>query len=178
MKSLDIASKIFEKKEAVVRADMLPTVALTGNYMVTNPNSFNGFQKKFAGSWNVGVMVSVPVFHWGEKQHKLRAAKAETRIKQLERDDVKEKIELQVNQSMFKVKEAQKKLIAASKNKESAEENLSYALSGFKEGVIPSINVMEAQTAWYKAQSDFIDAKIAVRLGQTELSKSLGISLY
>ncbi|MDR0866067.1 MAG: TolC family protein [Candidatus Symbiothrix sp.] len=174
LKSLNLATKIFEKKEAVVLADMLPTVALTGSYLVSNPNSFNGFQNKFAGSWHVGVLVNVPIFHWGEKQHKLQSAKAETRIKQLEFDEAKEKIELQVNQATFKLKEAQKKLIAANKNKESADENLRYATLGFKEGVIPSLNVMEAQTAWYKAESEFIDAQIAVRLGQTELEKALG----
>jgi outer membrane protein TolC len=175
LKSLDLATKIYEKKEAVVLADMLPTVALMGNYLITNPNSFNGFQNKFAGSWNVGVLVNVPIFHWGEKQHKLRVAKAETRIKQLEYDEAKEKIELQVNQAAFKLKEAQKKLIATDKNKESAKENLRYANLGFKEGVIPSLNVMEAQTAWYKAESEYIDAKIEVRLSQTELNKATGI---
>jgi outer membrane protein TolC len=174
LKSLDLATKIFKKKEALVVADMLPTVALAGNYVVTNPNSFNGFQKKFAGSWNVGVLVNVPVFHWGEKQHKLRAAQAETRIKQVEMAEAKEKIELQVNQITFKLKEAQKKLTAAGKNKESAEENLRYANLGFKEGVIPSLNVMEAQTAWFKAESELIDAKIAVVLGQAELEKAMG----
>ncbi|MDR2056824.1 MAG: TolC family protein [Dysgonamonadaceae bacterium] len=174
LKSLDWAIKIYKKKEAVVLADMLPTVALAGNYMITNPNSFNGFQNKFAGSWNVGVIVNIPVFHWGEKQHKLRAAQAETRIKQLEMDEAKEKIELQLNQAIFKLKEAQKKLVAANKNKENADENLRYANLGFKEGVIPSLNVMEAQTAWYKAESELIDAKIAVRLRETELEKAQG----
>jgi outer membrane protein TolC len=178
LKSLDLATKIYKKKEALVVADMLPTVALAGNYMVSNPNSFNGFQNKFAGSWNVGVLVNVPLFHWGEKQHKLRAAQAETRIKQLERDEAKEKIELQVNQAAFKLKEAQKKWIAAGKNKESANENLRYADLGFKEGVIPSLNVMEAQTAWFKAESELIDAKIAVMLGQAELEKATGIMNY
>jgi outer membrane protein TolC len=174
LKSLNLATKIYEKKEAVVLADLLPTVALTGSYLVSNPNSFNGFQNKFAGSWHVGVLVNVPIFHWGDKQHKLQAAKAETRIQQLAFDEAKEKIELQVNQAIFKLKEAQKKLIAANKNKESANENLRYANLGFKEGVIPSLNVMEAQTAWYKAESELIDAQIAVRLGQTELDKALG----
>jgi outer membrane protein TolC len=175
IQSLDLATKIYEKKEDVVRADGLPTVALIGNYLLSNPNAFNGFRNKFAGSWNVGVMVNIPLFHWGENQHKVRAARAETRIKQMEKDEAKEKIELQVNQSVFKLKEAQKKLVAAGKNKDSAEENLRYANVGFKEGVIPSLNVMEAQTAWYQAQSAFIDAQIAVRLGQVELNKALGI---
>jgi outer membrane protein TolC len=178
LKSLDLAAKIYKKKEALVVADMLPTVALAGNYLVTNPNSFNGFQNKFAGSWRVGVLVNVPVFHWGEKQHKLKAAQAETRIKQLELDEAKEKIELQVNQATFRLREAQKKWMAAGKNKESAEENLRYANLGFKEGLIPSLNVMEAQTAWFKSESELIDAKIAVVLGQVELEKALGIMNY
>ncbi|GHT77789.1 alkaline protease [Bacteroidia bacterium] len=174
IKSLDLATKIFKKKEAVVRADMLPTVALTGNYLVSNPNSFNGFQNKFAGSWNVGVMVNVPLFHWGEQFHQLKSAQAETRVKHLEMDEAKEKIELQVNQSKFKVAEARKRMIAATKNKESAEENLRYADISFKEGVIPISNVTEAQTAWFKAQTDFIDAQIALRLGEAELNRALG----
>ncbi|MCC8145153.1 MAG: TolC family protein [Bacteroidales bacterium] len=175
IKSLGLSTQIYEKKEDLIRAEMLPTIALMGNYLVSNPNSFNGFQNKFAGSWNLGVVVNVPLFHWGEKQHKLRSAKAETRIKHLEMDEAKEKIELQVNQSKFKLEEAQKKLVAATKNKESAEENLRYANLGFKEGVIPSSNVMEAQTAWYKAQSEFIDAQIAIRLGEVELNKAMGL---
>ena len=175
IRSLNIANKIYEKKEDLIKADMLPTIALTGNYLITNPSSFNGFENKFAGMWNVGVMVNIPIFHWGEKHHKLKSAKSETRIKQLELDEAKEKIELQVNQSKFKVVEAQKKLTAATKNKESANENLRYAQLGFKEGVIPTSNVMEAQTAWFKAQTDLIDAQIALRLGQVELDKSLGL---
>ncbi|GHV55769.1 alkaline protease [Bacteroidia bacterium] len=178
IQALDLAKRIFEKKEAVVRADMLPSLALVGNYLVTNPNSFNGFQNKFAGSWNVGILLNVPVFHWGETQHKLRAAQAETRVRQLEKDEAKEKIKLQVKQCEFKLSEAHKKAIAAGKNKESAEENLRYANLGFKEGVIPALNVMEAQTAWFKAQSEYIDAVTDVRIGQTELNKALGISIY
>jgi outer membrane protein TolC len=176
VQSLELAQKIYEKKEAVVRADGLPTVALAGNYMVSNPNSFNGFQNKFAGSWNVGVLVNIPLFHWGETLHKVRAAKAETTIKRLETADAKEKIELQVSQAQFKLKEAKKKVTIADKNKESADENLRYAQVGFKEGVIPSLNVMEAQTAWYQAHTEWIDAQIAVRLGQVEFNKALGIA--
>ena len=174
LKSLNLASRIYEKKEDIVRAEMMPTIALMGNYMVSNPNSFNGFQHKFDGMWNVGVMLNMPIFHWGEKKHKLQAAKAETRIKRLEIEEAKEKIELQINRDVFKLSESEKKLIAAEKNKENAEENLRYASLGFKEGVIPAINLMEAQTAWYKAYSNLIDAQIDIQLNRIQLAKSMG----
>ena len=47
----------------LVRAVYLPHVALTGGYTISNPNVFNGFEKKFAGVWNVGVIVQVPVWN-------------------------------------------------------------------------------------------------------------------
>lgn len=175
LKSLDLVTKIYEKKEAVSRSEMLPTVALVGNYIVSNPNSFNGFENKFGGMWNVGVMVNIPIFHWGERHQKLKAAKTETRIKQLEMEEAKEKIELQVNRESFKLNESQKKLRAAEKNKEKAEENLRYANLGFKEGVISATSVMEAQTAWYKANSDLIDAQIEMQLSQLQLTKAMGL---
>ena len=88
--------------------------------------------------------------------------------------DAREKIELQVNQSAFKVKEASKKLVMATKNMEKADENLRYATLGFKEGVIATSNVLEAQTAWLSAQSEKIDAQIDVKLTEIYLKKSLG----
>ena len=45
---------------------------------------------------------------------------------------------------------------------------------GFREGVMLSTDVMEAQTAWLQAQSQKIDAEIDVKLSQVNLQKALG----
>lgn len=174
LKSLDWANKIYEDKVRVVRSEMLPSLALTGGYLVSNPSLLNGFENKFRGIWNVGIMLSVPVFHWNEGIYKVKAAKSEVNIARLQQTEAQEKIELQVNQSLFKNTEAQKRLALSEKNMEKAEENLRYADKGFKEGVIPVTNVMEAQTAWLSAQSDRIDAQIDLKLAQTYLQKAMG----
>lgn len=174
IRSLELATQIYKQKVNVTRAEHLPTLALVGNYMVTNPSVFNGFENKFKGMWNVGVMLQIPIWHWGEGTYKVKAAKAEARITQYQLQDAREKIELQVNQSAFKVNEASKKLTMATKNMEKAEENLRYANLGFKEGVIATSNVLEAQTAWLAAQSEKIDAQIDVQLTEIYLKKSLG----
>lgn len=158
----------------MLKAGNLPQVLLTGGYMVSNPNVFNGFQKKFAGVWNVGVLVRVPIWNWGDVAYKVRAAKGATTIASLQRDEVREKIELQVNQSAFKVNEANKKLEMAKASTDRAEENLRTANLGFREGVISSTTVIEAQTAWLQAKSQKIDAEIEVKLSQVNLQKALG----
>ena len=174
IRSLELAKEMYKQKVTITRAEHLPSLAFMGTYMVSNPSVFNSFENKFKGMWTVGVALQVPIWHWGQGTYKVKAAKAEARISQYQLEDAKEKIELQVNQASFKVKEAAKKLVMSEKNQEKADENLRYATLGFKEGVIATSNVLEAQTAWLKAQSEKIDAQIDVKLTEIYLQKSLG----
>lgn len=174
LKMLDNAVELTREATNLLKAANLPQVALMGGYSVSNPNVLNGFEKKFGGYWNVGVLVRVPIWNWGDVAYKVRAAKGATAIANLELEEVREKIELQVNQSAFKVNEANKRLAMAEASIERANENLRTANLGFSEGVITPAIVMEAQTAWLQAQSQKIDAEIAVRLSQTDLKKAMG----
>lgn len=178
LRSLDLASKIYKKKERIVLSDMLPSVAFTANYFITNPNLMNGFKNEFAGMFNLGVLVKVPLSGWWEGTYKRNAARAETRIKQLEWEDAREKIELQVTQSVYKMNEANKKLASSTRNMQSAEENLRHANLGFEEGVIPALNLMQAQTAWFAAHSTLIDAQIDVKLTKVYYHKAMGDLKY
>ena len=162
----------------ILKAANLPQVALMGGYAVSNPNVLNGFEKKFGGFWNVGVLVRVPLWNWGDVVYKVRASKGATAIAHLELAEAREKIELQVNQNTFKVDESNKRLAMAQTGIERANENLRTANLGFSEGVISPTVVMEAQTAWLQAQSQLIDAQIAVKLSQVELQKALGALEY
>ena len=93
----------------------------------------------------------------------------------MELDEAEEKIELQLSQSEFKVREARKRLDMADKNIASAKENLRCADIGFKEGVMSTTDVMAAQTAWVEAQSRKIDAEIDLVLANTALRKAMGM---
>ena len=174
LKMLQNTVDITKQATNVLKAGNLPQVMLMGGYAVSNPNLVNGFEKKFAGFWNVGVMVRVPLWNWGDVMYKVRASKGATSIASLELAEAREMIELQVNQTTFKVGEANKKLDMAQANILRADDNLRTANLGFREGVITPTTVMEAQTAWLQAQSQKIDAEIDVRLSQVDLQKALG----
>lgn len=176
IKSLEFATKIYKGKEKVARSEFLPSLGLTAGYITTNPSSFNGFETKFGGMWNVGVALSIPL-NVLTSSTKLNAAKAETRIQEYRLEEAKEKIELQVNQSSFKLTEAYKKHTSCLKNMDKANENLRYANVGFEEGVIPASDVLAAYTAWLSAHSELIDSQIDIKLGNVYLNKALGRSL-
>ena len=174
IKSLDLAMKIYDKKVAVVLAAGLPTVAVMANYAVTNPNVFNGFQNKFGGFFSAGVLVNVPIFHGTEAIQKTRKAKAEAALTQYRLDDAKEMISLQVAQLRQQEGEALEKLTMAESNLENAEENLRVATAGWNEGMIASNVVLQAQTAWLQAHSEYIETGVELQMCAVNLAKAEG----
>ncbi len=168
-------SIVVAKGEAdVARASMLPQLALIGAYEFSNPNMYDGFSKKLRGGFSVGAMLSIPLWHWGGSYNKYRAAKSDRIAKELQLEDAREKVTLQVRQADFKNREALKTYNATKENLRKADENLRTANIAFREGIATTNNVMEAQTAWLKAHSDNIDAAIDVKLCHVYLSKVLG----
>lgn len=172
--ALSLGVKIAEQQSRVARAAMMPNIALMGSYSFSNPNSYDGFKNRFGGAFSVGVMVSIPIWHWGGNYYKYKNVATERNIMALQLADAKQMVELQVSQAAFKAQEALKTYQATMANLESANENLRTATIGFREGVLTSDNVMEAQTAWLKAHSENIDAVIDVHLCDVYLSKVLG----
>jgi len=174
IRGLEESVNIAESNRKIMVSRFMPNAGLTAGYLLSNPNMFNGFSTEFAGMWQVGVVVNVPIFHFGEKVHTLNAARSEKKIAEYKLEDAKEKIRLDVAQASFKINEAAKKSVMTKSNREKADENLRYANIGFESGVVEPSVVMEAQTAWLKANSEDIDANIDAKLCDVYLRKAIG----
>ena len=118
IRSLDLARQIYDRKVAMAmaRADMMPRIALTANYLLTNPNVYHGYRNNFGGIFNVGVAVNIPIIHGCEAMQKVRKAKAEAVLTGYRLEDAKEMISLQVAQLRKQEGEAVEKLNMAESN--------------------------------------------------------------
>lgn len=174
-RSLELAQQLYDAKAKVARADMMPQVALVGNYLISNPNLFNGIQGKWdGGMFSAGVMVKVPLFHGGESMNKYRKAQAEARLYTTRFEDTKKLIDLQVTQQRKIWDETMQKLNMAEANLSNAEENMRSAMVGFEAGAVDTNTVLGAQTAWLSAHSEFIDAGIELQMAAANLEKAEG----
>lgn len=174
IRALELGGKITGQQKNVALSSMLPNVVLVGAYSFSSPNVFNGFKNRVNGGFSVGVGVNIPIFHWGGNYNKYRAARSQQAIMDLQLEEAKEKVELQVTQAAFKAQEALKTYNMTLANMAKADENLRSANLGFRESVLTSDDVMKAQTAWLQANSEKIDAAIEVHLCDVYLSKVLG----
>lgn len=172
--ALSLSADIHRNKVRLARAEYLPTVALTGGWIGSNPSVFNSFERNFKGMWSVGVMVNVPIVTFGERVYKVKAAKAETAMARYELEETREKVKLQVSQCRRRLDEAVERLRTAVNSREEADENLRHATLGMREGVIPVSNVLEAQTAWLAAHAESVTAQVDLRLTDVYMRKALG----
>lgn len=174
-RSLELASQIYDRKAKIARADMLPKVVLTANYLISNPNLYNGYSNSWnGGMFNAGVLVSVPLFHGMEATNKYRKAKAEATLYESKMQDARELITLQVAQERKLLGESRERLDSSEANLEAAEENLRMATVGFDAGVVTTDTVLAAQAAWLQAHSECIDAGTELQLAAARLRRSEG----
>lgn len=173
-RSLDLAKQIYAKKAAVARADMMPKLAVTGGYMMMNRDMRNGFDKKWSGMFNAGVILNVPIFHGCEALFKVKKAKYEATLYNAQGEEARAMITLQVAQLQKQLEEAAQRLVLTEEALQSSEENLRTANIGYSEGVIPANTVFAAQTDWLHAHSECIDASVELQLAAENLKRALG----
>ncbi len=178
IRSLQLATKIYDQQVKVARSEMMPKLAAVAALHATNPNSYNGFENKFGAGFSVGATLRMPLWHWGGLSNKVKAAQVDAHVKRLELEDVKEKIALQIGQAAFSYQEAFKTYEATKANLQQADENLRIAGIAFKEGMGTVDEVLAAQTAWPKANSEKIDAEINVQMTLEYLNKVMGTMQY
>jgi Outer membrane protein len=163
IKMLEQAEKMAKSGVKVAASGLMPNLVANGGYMLSNPNLYNGFSNSFDGMFYGTLMLNIPICH-PEAIHAVKLAKSKEREVGFQIEEAKEMIELQVNQTCAKLREADKRYVQAQSNINQAEENLRLANESFAEGIISATDLLGAQTAWLSAQTEKIDAEIDVKL--------------
>jgi outer membrane protein TolC len=158
----------------LVRSDFLPSAGLLAHYGYTHGLDFNGAPLFDRASFYAVLSVKIPVFHWGEGLNKIRAAKAEKQIMQLQRDDLNEKMNLEMAQALNKCSESELEVALTLRSMEQAEENMKTSRNQYEAGMEILASYLEAQTIWQQALVELINAKITQRLNEIYYLKATG----
>lgn len=127
---------------------------------------------KFSGA--IGVTLSVPIYHFGERKGKIRSAKASLQMAQLDLDDNRERMALELSQACNTLKEQMTALEIARLSVEQAEENLRLSRSAYDSGVETLSDHLEAQSLWHSALADEIDARAQLIVALSKWRKAAG----
>lgn len=166
-------TRLKEKEIGLTRSDFLPQIGLTAGYGYGGGLELNG-ERESKASFNALAYVEIPLFYWGEGRSKYKTAQIEHEVSRLNLEKSAQMMELEIAAARFSIQDAQMRIKMAKNALLQAEENLRISNNQYKVGMESLTNLLESQAQWQEIRSQWIDAKAALKLSETQYLKAIG----
>ncbi len=161
------------------RSSYFPSVFVSGNYTFSNPNQrYQPPLDEFKGTWDVGITLSWDIWNWGGTSSQVIQAEQNLYQSQTTLDQLKENIELEVNQNYLSLKYAKEKLDVTMKTIEQADENLRTFQEKYNVQLATSTDIIDAENSLLQSKTNYTNALIDYKMAKVRLEKSIGRKIY
>lgn len=155
---LDKSVRAEELKRAMTLGEALPQVAVGATYGVNN------LMGSMSDNAILFATVNVPLSAWWETAYNVRKQTIKRQEAELMRDDLRQKMELQVRQAVNAETEALQLLSIRRQAVSDAEENLTESRNYYDAGMVGVSDYLEAQTLLRQAQNEYVDQMVSARM--------------
>ena len=156
------------------RSELLPKVGIKGSYDYVHGLELNNKNFLDDASFSVLLNVSIPLFHFGERSNKVRAAKAKLEQTRLQQQNLNEQMLLELTQAANNLDEARLESTIAERSLQQAEENRRVSKSQYEVGLETLSDHLEAQALWQQAYETKVDARFQLYLNYVAYLKAGG----
>lgn len=172
---LDRKSELARQQVRLARSERLPQIGLIGSYGYTHGIKLNDDYLLDGASFAAGVQVSIPIFHFGSRSNKMKAARAKYEQAQLEQQDGNERMQLELTQAANNLDESALELRLAESSLAAADENLRLSERRYQTGTEVLSDYLEAQALWQQAHQTHVQARVNGYLCWLEYRKAAGL---
>ncbi len=172
---LDYQTQLAVQKVKLARADFLPQVGVAAGYSYVNGVELNNSKFLDGADFGVLVNVKVPLFHFGEGYHKVKAARLEADRTRLSQLDLDEQMNLELRQAWNNLDEARLEAQMTETALEQAAENLRSSRRSYDVGLESLSDLLEAQTLWQQAYARNVQARCNWSLQSIRYDKAAGL---
>lgn len=172
---LDYQAQLAKQDVKMTRAELLPKLALLAKYGYTYGAHVNDVTLINEAAFLGGVTLSVPIYHFGERINKLKAAKVKAEQTLLEKESKAEMMVLELTQAGNNLDEAQLEVSLAEKTQEEALTSMNITKKQFEAGTEPLSNYLEAQAVWQKAYEQTVNAHFQLYLSSVNYLRAAGL---
>lgn len=172
MAALDLRKKAAETGVKATRADLYPSLALTGGYIAADiPKVLT-----VTNAVNIGVGVSYNIGSLWKTKSKVQ--QAEGRVKELNANEalMNDQVRLQVNKSYLDLLSSRKKIEVYNKAVEQADENYRITKNKYDNSLATTTDLLDADVAQLQARLNYVFAKADAVVSYNQLLQSAGIS--
>lgn len=174
MQLLDQQTEMARNQVSLAHSELMPQIGIQGSYGYLHGLKINGKTGLDGGSFSVLLNVSIPVYHFGERANKVRAAKAKLAQAELDRQYLNEKMQLELSQAISNLDEARLEVTLAERSLAQADENRSLSSKQYEAGMETLSDHLEAQALWQQACATQVDAHCQLYLSHIKYLKASG----
>ncbi len=145
-----------------------------------NINAAHGWDKdKFPGdekaSWSIGATVNFNIFDSNTTRGSVDAAQGTLTQREAQYRQTRDGVFLEVRSDYLSLREAEKRIYTASVTVEKAQEDYKIAQVRYQAGVGTNTDVLDAQVALTKAQTNYVQALYDYNTSWANLEKAMGV---
>jgi outer membrane protein TolC len=164
-----------EAQARLERSHRLPQVSVGAGLYYAHPNPrYLPPEAEWNGNWEVGVIMGWSLFDGGRSSSGERQAGALAEAVRAELEDLEERIRLDVVSALLEVENAHAEVELADRARDAARESRRVAAERYREGVILSSELLDAEVAALRADLDLTEALAAERLAAAALDHAVG----
>ncbi|MGA2668881.1 MAG: TolC family protein [Ignavibacteria bacterium] len=179
LRSLNLRIEASNENLDAARSGWFPNVSLTGNWYMSKPNQrLQPPVDIFKGTWDVGISLSWDIWDWGNRQAQSQEAEQTLIQTRTSYDQVKDAVELEVNQNYMALIYDGEKLQVSRESIEQAEENYRSIQDKYNVQLATSTDLIDAENSLLQARTNYMNATIDYQLGKAKLEKAIGRAIY
>ena len=173
--ALEAQASAAEARARVEGASTRPQVQVSASYLFANPNPrFLPPRKEWNDNWALGVSVGMNLFDGGKASAGKAQALAQAEAIRAQLDDLTERVRLQVLSAALEIANAEAAVDVSERAVASARESQRVAAERYREGVILSSELLDAEVALLRAELDLTSSLASQRLAQAALDRAVG----
>mgnify|MGYP001560558728 CR=1 FL=1 len=141
----------------------------------TTRRFFDGHLYSTDISWNVGLLLTFPLFTGLSTKYQIDEAKANLDVLKANEDSLLQKVSLEIESAYLSLKEAEERISAGKLVVTQAEETVELAKGRYSAGVGSSIEITDAMITLNNAKMTYITALSDYSVAQANLEKAMGV---
>ena len=178
LKKVDIQNEQLKKTLELYKAQYLPTIALSGNYIYMSMN--NNF--KFGDYlWNpystIGITISIPIFDGFKKANDIRQTKASLIQMQWQREDIVRNLKLAINSNISNMANYVEQVLSTKDVIAEAQKGYEISQKLYDTGMGTLLDLNTAQLGLTQARLAFSQAIYNYLTSKADLDKTLGMEV-
>jgi len=129
-----------------------------------NNENFVDIYDKPTRSPQVGITFSIPIFDWGERKAKIKAAELAVESRELDLKNMEDDIVINIRKTYRNLQNLTNQIVIAEQNEKNAQLTYDINLERYKNGDLTSIDLERFQNQLSQKKTDFANALISYKL--------------